>query len=261
MEKIARRKFCGAAIMAFPLMGLQARESKTDHSQNDTVLDVLADEVARITHDGAQKGFRAEHFRRYAGVIRAFDAHMEDKGVNRELNQRLDEDDLYNKIDPVALAQATMDYWEKKGLRFNKNDLVSRLATTPRYSLQIKRAIKNQGGVRALNRAFADAIELKAREFEKTALRGGPLIYNGIVTFAQSSSLRQAEFMYVQDDFDFGIFIGRELDCFCAAINVQAGILWILCLAGFAPACAPAAWLTAILMIMEGLRMCDSSKC
>ena len=117
MEKIARRMFCGTAMMAFPLLRLHAGTGEDVPSLADAVIDILADQISGITADGAQNGFKAEHFRRYAGLVRTFDAYLEQKGTNRQFNDRLDDDDFY-RVNPAFTAQITAHYWQKHAIHW-----------------------------------------------------------------------------------------------------------------------------------------------
>ena len=260
MEKIARRKFCGAAIVAFPLLRLHAQENEVPYDQSDLVLEALADEIVRITADGAGAGFKAEHFRRYAGIVRTFDAHLENKGTNRELNNRLDDEDLY-KVDPASTARVTVEYWQKKGIHFNENEFAARLALDPTTYRETKRAIKKQGGVRAVHKAIADALERKAKEYETVAFKGGNAIRNGRIDVGKPGAFRQPEFVAAQY---FPPWLsGAQMDCLCKAMVTEGVLLTIVCVVCpvCQAVCIPAAVLLAIEKLIESFGWCTPSSC
>jgi hypothetical protein len=260
MQKIARRKFCESAIMAFPLLSLYAKDRDARSDPSDPVSDALTDEIIRITAEGAQNGFKAEHFRRYAGVIRALDAHLEGNGTNRELNSRLEEDDSY-KMNPALGAQITLKYWKKKGVYLNEGDLTARLTMNRTAYMETKMAIKKQGGVRVVHQAIADAFERKAKEFETVAFRGGPVMHNGHIAIRGLDFSRQPEFMNVQ--YDFRMYVGLNLDCLCKAMVIEGEMLMIACLLcpGCQALCIPAGILLATEKLMEAFGMCVPTGC
>ncbi len=258
MEKIARRAFCGTAFMAFPLLNLIAGDDDIRGGEADSVLDVLADEISRITADGARDGFRGEHFRRYAGILRAFDAHLEDNGTNREVNRKFGEEGIL-PYDAADIARTTAEYWERKGIHFDADDLTSQFGMDPVAFHEIRRAVKRQGGVRTIHRLAAEAFERKAKEVRTAALRGRPAMHNGRIIFARYAASRPPEFMQVQ--YDFSMMVGSNLDCLCAAMKVEIGVLALLCACGVAPACVPAGVMGGMLAVMEGLGMCNASRC
>jgi len=260
MQKIARRMFCGAAIAAFPLLRSYSRGADFQDDSPDFVLDTLADEIARITADGAENGFRAEHFRRYAGVIRTFDAHLEDKGTNGEVNKKLDEDDAH-RMDPAAAARVIAEYWKKKGLVFNEDDLTASLTIDSRAYGETKRAIKRQGGVRMIHKAVAEVFERKAKEAENAAFRGGPAKHNGRIFVGNPGASRQPEFMAVQ--FDYTYMNGTSVDCLCKAMVTEGVLLTMACLLcpGCQALCVPAGIMLAIEKLMEAMATCMPQRC
>jgi hypothetical protein len=258
MEKIARRTFCGATILALPLLCLRAQGDEEPFDQSDAVLDTLADEVSRIAADGAQNGFKAEHFRRCAGVIRTFDACLEEEGTNRRLNSRLDDDDFY-MLNPSLTAQKTVDYWSKHGLHLDKDDLTARLAMDGNAYRETKRNIKKLGGVRALHASTAGALDRKATEYEASAFKEGPGIRKDRLALASSSRSRRAGFMPVQ--LDLGMLVGADLDCLCGALIVEGALLALTCVVGCGPCCIPAVFLLALEKFLEGIGLCTPANC
>ncbi len=256
MENISRRRFCGTALLALPLLCLHAQGAEDLPDDSDGVLDALADEITRIAADGAQNGFKAEHFRRCAGVIRTFDARLEEKGTNRNLNSRLEDDDYY-KLNASVAAQRAVDYWDKHGMHFNKDDLMAQLTMSPTVYREMKRDIKRMGGVRALHATIADTLEQKAKEYETAALRGSAAIRNGRVVFHSSVKSRGAEFVLAQMDYS-GF---RSINCLCRAMAVEGALLAIACLFGCPPCCAPGAFLLATEKLLEGLGICNPNAC
>jgi hypothetical protein len=186
MEKTTRRMFCGTALMAFPAMTLTAKgvDIGGERSSNgsDAIFDALADEFTRITADGAQNGFKAEHFRRYAGFIRMMDVQMEYKGVNREANKRLDDDD-FHKLNPIKSAKFISEYWRTRNLDLCEDEIAAQWIMDRRVYREGKMAIKKIGGVRALNARVAKYFEIKAQEYETAVFRGGPFIRQGRIAF------------------------------------------------------------------------------
>jgi hypothetical protein len=186
MEKTTRRTFCGTAFLAIPAMTLVAKgvdiggERSFDNS--DAIFNSLADEFARITADGAQNGFKAEHFRRYAGFIRMVDVQMEYKGVNREANKRLDDDD-FHKLNPIKSAKFISEYWRKRNLDLSEDEIAAKWIMEGRSYREGKMAIKRIGGIRTLNAVVAKYFEIKAKEYETAVLRGGPFMRQGRIVF------------------------------------------------------------------------------
>jgi len=262
MNKIGRRMFCGSALMAFPLLALRGQDLEIAPPQTDLLIDTLADEITRITADGARKGFRAEHFRRYASVVRSFGAHMEVKGVNRELNRRLEEDD-FGTLDPAAASRITVDYWARKGLSFNAEELTRQISMPRQHYLEIKSAIKKQGGVRWLYKAAADAFERKAKDYESMVYRGGPKLQKGAIFVPGSKDSCATGFAVAQYDIDLGIFVGANIDCLCQALIATGALLTIMCLTivGAQELCAIGAFLVALANLMQSLGMCDADRC
>jgi hypothetical protein len=259
MEKIARRWFCGTAILAFPLLCARDKGTEDPFDQSDPILDTLADEITRIAADGAQNGFRAEHFRRCSGVVRILDARLEEKGTNRDLNRRLDDDDFY-RLNPSIGAQMTVDFWNRHGIILNKSDLASRLTMDSTAYRQMKKNIKKLGGVRVLHASIADALERKAKEIATASFEGGAVIRNGRVTLP-SSNIPRERYMTIQFDFDVNALIGSNPDCLCRAMTVEGALLSIACLAGCAPCCVPGAFFLALEKFLEGVGVCDPSRC
>jgi hypothetical protein len=260
MEIIARRSFCTAALAAFPLLRLHAQEDEVPDETGDSVLDALADEIILVTADGAGRGFKSEHFRRYAGIVRTFDAHLQDKGTNRELNKRLDDEDLY-RMNPASAARMTVEYWREKGIHFNENEFAARLAIDPATYRETKRAIKRQGGVRAVHKAIASALDRKAKEYETVAFKGGPAIRNGRIDLSEPGAFRQPEFMAAQ--YDMGWLYGAQMDCLCKAMVTEGVILTIACLTcpGCQAACVPAGIMLAMEKLFESFGWCVPSRC
>jgi hypothetical protein len=260
MEKIARRNFCAAALVAFPLLRLHAQESEVPYETSDSVLEALADEIILVTADGAERGFKAEHFRRYAGIVRTFDAHLEDKGTNRDLNERLDDEDFY-KVNPALTAKITVEYWRKKGIYFNENEFAARLAMDPTSYRETKKAIRKQGGIRAVHKAIAVALDRKAKDYETVALRGGPAIRNGRIAVGEPGTFRQPEFMAAQ--YDMAWLYGAQMDCLCKAMVTEGVILTIACLTcpGCQAVCVPAGIMLAMEKLFESFGWCVPSRC
>jgi hypothetical protein len=219
MDTIARRSFCGTALMGLPLLKLAAEGRSGRDDGPSPIIDNLADEISRITFDGAQHGFNGEHFRRYAGVMRTFDAVLEDKGINRELDKELDDDDYY-KLDLRRASEATVDYWNKHGIAFDQGNLASLMAIDAAKYREIKKAIKRQGGVRAIHRSAAEAFEHKAREHGEhgaALLKVRPTLHNERVVFP---GIKEPEFVLAQFD--------SSIDCLCKALLTEGYILVIL---------------------------------
>ena len=258
MQKIARRMFCGTALMAFPMLALPL-EKNENGGPSDSMLDIIADEFTRITADGAQNGFTAEHFRRYAANMRFYDAHLEIRGMNKELNSRMDDDD-FHKLKPGRAAQITAEYWRKHGIYFDSDDLASGLFLDWQTYRSLKMAIKKHGGVHKIHERIADALDRKAKEFDAAVFRGGPAFKEGRVSFPKSGVTSRSDYMAVQ--YDVSMFLGVNLDCLCRALIVEGSILSLMCITGLCvPCCGPAAFMLAFEKLMEGLSMCSSSAC
>jgi hypothetical protein len=289
MEDTTRRKFCGMAILALPALAVLAKAKAIDIDDSpdsaDPIFNSLADEFTRITVDGAQNGFKSEHFRRYAGFMRVFDAQMENKAINKETDKKLDEDDFY-KLNPFRSARSISDFWRRRKIEIREDELIERLTMDWKTYREWKKAIKKQGGVRALHARVAEAFEKKAKEYETSALRKGPFIQQGRIEFPRQEE--QAAFVKAQYEdpdrlltefiFDGLILplpgigaiydIARSVplninyDCLCRAMVVEGSVLSLTCLTGFClPCCTPAATLLAVEKLMEGLGMCSPTKC
>jgi hypothetical protein len=189
-----------------------------------------------------------------------FDAHLEDKGTNRELNGKLDDEDLY-KMNPALGARITVEFWQKKGIHFNENEIAARLSMDAATYRETKKAIKAQGGVRAVHKAIAHALERKAKEFETVAFRGGPAIRNGRIAVADRGAFRQPEFMPVQ--YDYAWLYRSDMDCLCKAMVTEGVILTIACLTCpvCQPVCVPAAIMLAMEKLFESFGWCVPSRC
>jgi hypothetical protein len=265
MEKTTRRIFCGTAMMAFPMLALAA-QGKDKHGtvddlsgSEDPLLDALADEFTRVTADGAQNGFKTEHFRHYAEFVRIFDAHLEGRGTNKEIDRRLDEDD-FNKLDPARAARNTANYWHKHGIDFREDELAAGLTMDANTYREVKKAIKKQGGVRALHARIADALERKAKEHETAVLRGGPSVQEGRISFPKRKSPLQLQFINVQYELLYAL--GWNFNCLCRAMQLEGGVLMLLCDTLIClPCCAPGAILLALLNILQGLGLCNPNRC
>jgi hypothetical protein len=290
MELTTRRKFCGTAIMALPTVAVLAKAKTIDFGDSsdspDPIFNSIADEFTRITIDGAQKGYKSEHFRGYAGIMKILDAQMENKGINKETDQKLDEDDFY-KSNPIRSAKSVSDYWRKWRIEIREDELIERMVMDGKSYHEWKKAIKKKGGVRALHVRIASAFEQKAKEYETSALRTGPSFQQGRIWFprqeekpfflkAQQVTPDDVLMRFISEDniavtpssyeiYNLAIsmgFGGVNLDCLCKGMVVEGIILSMACLSTIcAPCCVPAALLVAIEKIMEGFSMCSPNRC
>ena len=261
MEKMNRRVFCGTSFLALPLMGVFAGEKENRVCSNipDPITDVLADEFAKTTFDGARNGFGAGHFRQYAGYVRIFDAHLHAEGTNKKLDNKMDEDD-YHLLDQDRTVRSTAEYWKKHGVLINENILRDHISFDMDSYGSMKKTIKKMGGVQILHERVAEALERKARETETVVFRGGPVIRNGNVIFpAVGNPLHQLKPVDLQ--LDVHSFIGIDLDCLCKAMAVEGSILALLCVLGCVPCCAPSAVLLALETLMGSVGFCDPTLC
>ena len=261
MEKMNRRVFCGTSFLALPLMSVFAGEkgNKACCDISDPITDVLADEFARTTFDGARNGFGARHFRQYAGYVRIFDAHLHSEGTNKKLDNKMDEDD-YHLLDQDRTVRLTTEYWKKHGVLINENNLRDHISFDMDSYRSMKKAIKKMGGVRILHERVAEALERKARETETVVFRGGPVTRDGNVIFpAAGNSPHQIKSVDLQ--LDIHSFIGIDLDCLCKAMAVEGSILALLCVLGCVPCCAPSAVLLALETLMDSTGFCDPTLC
>ncbi len=268
MEKIARRRFCGTALLALPLLCLRAKGGENVLGQSDPILDTLADEFTRIAADGAQNGFNAEHYRRCAGIVRTFDARLEEKGINRDLNGRLDEDDFY-KLNPNLAARMAADFWNRHGIRLSTADLEARLTVDPTSYREMKKRIKKLGGIRVLHAGYAEALERKARENATASSTGGAVMRNGFVAFPSSNTAREKfttvqydyQFDFDINDYDINALLNTNRDCLCQAMIVEGALLSLACLAGCVPCCVPGAFILALEKFFESMGICSPSRC
>ena len=267
MQEMTRRYFCGASAFALPLARLFAGAAEDDPGAgySDPVLDVLAEEFARTTTDGAEKGFGSAHFLQYAGQVRLFDAFLEDKGTNAKMDRMLDEDDYY-MIDPYGNADAIGEYWKRRGIIFDETHLVRAASLDARSYRTVKREIKKQGGVRELHRRVAAAFERKAEEVASIGLGSGLTMRGGLLRFpahprpAAAGALKnvQLEFFAPADP---TLFEGVDLDCLCKAMKVEGAVLSILCASICQPCCVPAAIIVALATLMESVGFCNPENC
>jgi hypothetical protein len=267
MEKIHRRTFCGASLLAFPLMNLFAGEKDLPGvcEESDPVMESLAREFARTTLDGMQNGFGAVHFRQYAGQFRILDALLEANGTNSRLNRKLDEDD-FRLLDPDRVIRMTTGYWKKHGIDLNRENLEAQFSMDADSYRQVKLAIKKQGGIRALHESIAEAFERKASEYSGSVLKGGMTIRNGNSRIPASASSACRSFQKVQFDpgqfpLDMQPFIGVQMDCLCRAMVTEGAALSLLCVFGCVPCCVPAAILIAAELLMENNGQCNPKNC
>lgn len=264
MEKVSRRVFCGTSVMAYPLMNVIAKQKRNSACTDtavleDPIMDVLADEFAQTTYDGARKGFGSEHFRQYAGYVRIYDAQLYARGTNKKLDKKMDEDD-YHLLDPDNTVRMTAEYWKKHGILLNENSLREQVSFDRNSYRLMKKAIKKMGGVRALHRSLADAFEHKAEEAEQSIFRRGPIVRNGQVIFpAAGNPVHQIK--PVELVLDVHSFIGIDLDCLCKAMAVEGAILALICVVGCVPCCTASAVMLALEVLMNTMGGCDPELC
>ena len=260
MGNIARRNFCGAAFLALPLLCIRARAADDLPEPSDVILDNLADEFTRIAADGAQNGFKSEHLRRCAGLIRAYDVRLEEKGTNGDLDHRLDDDD-FHRLNPSLAAQRAVEYWNKHGLHLKESVLRANLAMSSNDYQEMKQRIKKSGGVRKLHAGIADALEQKAVGYESYIFRGTAMVHNGRGAIPPSGESNRNVFLQVQDMLTPEIFLLPSMDCFCKAMTVEGALLSLACVVGCAPCCVPAAIILAFEQFAEGIGLCSPSSC
>ncbi|MEJ2111737.1 MAG: hypothetical protein P8Z37_17875 [Acidobacteriota bacterium] len=261
-----RRIFCGTSILAIPLVRAFAgnRESADAIEVSDPVMSALADEFAFTTMDGAREGFGAEHFRRYAGQVRIFNACLEDRGTNRRINKKLDEDDYY-LLNPENTVAMTMSFWKQRRIVFDESSLMKLVAVDAFSYRSVKRAIKKQGGVQKLHERIAIALERKAEEYASLGLRNRLTLRNGFLQFPARPvpAYRNGwmESQYVIPDPTILDVDEDEIDCFCKAMSVEGAALSILCATICQPCCVPAAVLLGLVTLLENMDACDPDRC
>ncbi|MEJ2247266.1 MAG: hypothetical protein P8Y80_14495 [Acidobacteriota bacterium] len=270
MEKMKRRSFCGASLMALPLMKVFAEDSGINSlfSQTNPVLDTLADEFTRTTLNGVRNGFRAYHFRQYATQVRIFNACLDAEGVNDTLNGKLDEEDYY-LLNAENAVQFTVEYWKKHGVLINEDDLAYRMAIDENSYKMTKKAIKKMGGVQKLNERIAQAFERRAEKYTSNAYHSGLTINNGSIKFpvlsghACKTGFRNVQYEDLEDlqNLDPHLFVDLDIDCLCKAMLTEGALLTIGCVTICQPCCVPAGILLGIATLMEELGFCDSDKC
>lgn len=267
MQEMTRRCFCGASAMAFPLARLFAGPEENDPGAgfSDPVLDVLAEEFARTTVDGAERGFGSAHFLRYAGQVRLFDAFLEDKGTNAKMDRMLDEDDYY-LMDPYGNANVIGKYWKRRGIIFDESQLMRLLSLDARSYRTVKKQIKKEGGVRTLHQRIAAAFERKAGEYDSAGLRSGLAMRGGSLRFparplpAPADNLKNVQLELFAPP-DPTLFEEVDLDCLCKAMKVEGAVLSILCASICQPCCVPAAIILALVTLMESIDFCNPDNC
>jgi hypothetical protein len=267
MQEMTRRYFCGASVLALPAVRVfaGAAEEPAGEGFSDPVLDVLADEFARTTADGAEKGFGSAQFLQYAGQVRLFDALLEDKGTNAKMDHMLDEDDYY-LIDPYGNADIIGKYWKRRGILFDETQLIRMASLDERSYRRVKREIKKQGGVRALHQKAAAVFERKAREYASVGFGSGLTMHGGFVRFPARPRPAPADFLKnVQLEMfaplDPALNGGEDYDCLCKALKVEGAALSILCASICQPCCVPAAIMLALVTLMESFDFCNPENC
>ena len=251
--------------MAIPLVCLNAKFGENPSGQSDAVIDSLADEISQITKDGIQHGFKGEHLRRYAGVVRTFDAYLEEKGTNKGFDDRLDMDD-YSQLNPAHTARITTQYWQKRAINFDEDELAAQLAITPEEYREMKRAIKKRGGIRALNKEASDLFERKAKEFDANANKDGADFKKGAFRFPFRPQSSRSNFVQVQDFPDPSQLMimatGSSMDCLCKALLV-AGCMLAIAFEGVicAQCCVVAALMIGMENLLEAFGACNASRC
>lgn len=265
MQQLARRSFCGTALIALPALCLNAKNGAVplEHvgEESDAIIDSLTDEIARIAAEGAKSGFRAEHLRRCANIVRVFDARIAEKGTLREADRRLSEND-HHKHNPAVAARNATAYCRKHGIQLNEDDLRTRLAVDSSSYRDTKLQIRKMGGLATFHAAIADALERQATEQAGAVIKGNAILRNGIVTFP-SARLREAGFVNAQYDINPNVMIGMsgQLDCLCKALMVESAILAILCFTVCPPCCAAAGILAALERLLTAFGACQASSC
>lgn len=265
MQQIARRSFCGTALIGFPALCLHASNSETALDRmsegSDLILDNLADEIARIAAEGATSGFRAEHLRRCANLVRIFDARIAEKGSIREADRRLNVND-FHKHNPAVAARNATEYCRKHGIQLNEDDLRTRLAVDTTSYRDMKLHIHKMGGLAKFHAAIADALERKATEQAAAVIKGDVILRNGVVAFS-GPKVEKAEFVNAQYDINTNVVIGMssQLDCLCKALMVESAILAILCFTVCPPCCAAAGILAALERLLSAFGACQASSC
>ena len=239
MVTLARRRFCGTAILAFPLLCCALRVVTICSISRMPFWTFWQTKLPGLRQTGCRMASRLSTFGALCRSHGTFDARLEEKGTNRELKGRLDDDD-FHRPNPSLTAQKTADYWHKHGVHLNKDDLTARLTMDSTAYREMKKNIKKLGGVRALHASIADAFEQKAKEFETAAFRGSAIARNDRIAFIRSGRSRSAEFIPVQ--LDLSMLVGANLDCLCRAMVVEGALLALVCLAGCAPCCAQGAF-------------------
>jgi hypothetical protein len=292
MENTTRRMFCGTALTTLSALSLVAagKDRLSDNLSNSSepVLEALADEFANVIADGAQKQFKSDHFRRYASLIRMLDMQMECRGINGEVDKRLDDDD-FHRMDYVRSARFVSEFWRKRnlylqdeGLNFNEH-----------LYREGKKRIKKMGGVRALSAQTSLLFEMKARQYENAAFRGGPYMRQGKILLPNQPE--KALFVNAQyfepfqapPDLDTLLYNGGFssldpnlinlllclidmpanapsplLDCFCSLLLVMGSVLILL---GTTFLCTPC-WIAGSMWILkertiESMMICNPHQC
>ena len=252
--------------MALPLLCLNAKyDENPSGSTTDALIDSLADEMSQITKDGVQHGFKGEHLRRYAGVVRTFDAYLEQKGSNKDFDNRLDVDD-YSQLNPAYIARITTQYWQKRAINFDEDELAAQLAITPEEYRETKKAIKKRGGIRELHKEVSDLFERKAKEYDANANKDGSDFKKGAFRFPFRPQSPRSNFVQVQDFPDPSQLMimatGSSMDCLCKALLVAGSVLAIACATAIcAPCCAAAACMIAMENLLEAVGACNSNRC
>ncbi len=269
MKKIGFQSLCVAAAIACLLICPRLKAGENLSGRPDPAIDAFADEIAQITMDGAQHGFKAAHFRRYAATVRTLDACLEQRGVHKDFDRKLEEEGL-DRIDPGLIAQVTAQYWKKRGIGFEQKDLAMQLSIDTADLRELRKAIKKAGGSRSLLKAVAYAFEKKAKDSELHAVNNPAFLREGAVRIPGRGSSFHPGFIQVQEIgspdasilSDPAFTAGIRLECLCAMLLAGGVALSNACASGECEICCPlSALMIAMSNFLEAFHVCSANGC
>ena len=102
-------------------------------------------------------------------------------------------------MNPAHTARITTQYWQKRAIDFDENELAAQLTISPADYREMKKAIKKHGGIRALHKDAADLFERKAKEYDANAHKDGADAKKGPARFPFQPQSSRSNFLQVQD--------------------------------------------------------------
>jgi hypothetical protein len=261
MKNRTKHLICTAVAFAILWVPIQGRTSEMTEGTIDPMMEMLSKEFSQITLHSVGSRLQGETLRRFASLIRIFDAYMEAKGLNREGDRLLDQAD-HGKMNPFQAARTSAQYWNKYNVHFDEKELAKHLAIDPALLPAAREQLKKMGGLKSFHDRLAQFLERKSEDVSGISLKGNVILKDGEPNLSQTKKL-EARIVNVQADyywnqqFDLntilppGIFSTENaLYAYCILL-IEYHSLEAACQRGSLNACIPA---QVILSIMEFIR-------